>query len=168
MVVFPLANRNICLVQGGLLGSFFQSTGKFKGIGLQKQSGTKFQMAFSWDPRDTSRIPYCLPRRSCKNDGFQYDEHGLAKKILTKAQKRASEKGGWYELSNGKTFYAPDGASLGDVVSTPSSINDTLHKEMIRDHVHDESRGSGQYDYMQHNFQIDEAYVVHPVDQFAH
>lgn len=89
-----LANRNVCLVQGGLLGSFFQSNGRFKGIGLQKQSGRKFQMGFSWDPRDTSKIAYCLPRRSCKNDGYQYDKHGLVKKVVTKTQKRVSEKGG--------------------------------------------------------------------------
>lgn len=81
---------------------------------------------------------------------------------------RRKEKGGWYELSNGKTFYAPDGASPGDVVSTPTSINETLHTEMIKNHVHDEYRGLDQYEYMQHNLQIDEAYVVRPADEMAH
>lgn len=166
MTVLMLANRNICLVQGGLLGAFFQSTGKFRGIGLQKQSGTKFhQIGFSWDRRDTPKTPCCLPRRSCKNDMYQYDKDGLAKKVVTKAQKRASEKGGWYELSNRKTFYAPDGASLGDVVSTPRSINETLHTEMTGDHVYDETQGLSQYDHMQHN---PDTYVVRPADAMAH
>ncbi|KAI7214137.1 hypothetical protein KC333_g6175 [Hortaea werneckii] len=125
--------------QGAALKQFYNSQGSFDNTGLNGVVAT----------------------RNCANDGEQYNRNGLAKRDHSVSRRR-NTIGGHYKLSSGQTLYAPGGASVGDIVWTPRSINRTLHMEMTRDHVFDPDQGLEQYDYMQHNMASDRDEVVGP------
>jgi hypothetical protein len=147
--------------QGAALKQFYNSQGSFDDTGLNGVVGTKFSISFA----NEGGIRYCVATRNCANDGEQYNRNGLARRDHSVSRRRRDTVGGHYKLSSGQTLYAPSGASVGDIVWTPRSINKTLHMEMTRDHVFDPDQGLEQYDYMQHNMASDRDEVVGPADE---
>lgn len=142
--------------QGAALKQFYYSQGSFKDDGLGGKKGT-FHLGFA----NVGGIRYCLAGADCSNDGNEWNRSGKARRSRTPRR----STGGHYKLSGGGTFFAPEGAEVGDVVWTPRSVNKTLAMEMSRNHVIDPEGGVDQFDYMQHNYKLDREEVVGPADE---
>ncbi|KAK1145347.1 hypothetical protein N8T08_004222 [Aspergillus melleus] len=73
----------------------------------------KFSVTF----KNVGKFGYCNNRSTCRNDGNQYTKAGPAKRD------EDVNTSGYYRLGNGEVIFAPDGASVGDLIYQVSFTN---------------------------------------------